>query len=175
MAGFFIVFCRQSLRFYTPLLYFCPLAWPTNYSEIYPPIPFRPVLRSYQAGGIFYLLSRFIPKDQFGDFQWTTAVGSTLITIGSLGLDMVLVKRIAAGNKPVRIAGIHFFHTLIVSIAVLAGLLLTLFLFPHLQLLHPLFLLIILQQALGNIANSFKFSLTGFQSFRQSGNYFHPV
>lgn len=115
---------------------------------------------------IFYLLSRFIPKEQFGDFQWTSALAATFITVGSLGLDLVLVKRIAAGQKPVRMAGVHFFHTLNVSCIVIAATLLISVLFPSFTALHPVFLLIILQQSLANVANSFKFSLTGFESFR---------
>lgn len=115
---------------------------------------------------IFYLLSRYLPKEQFGDFQWTSALAATIVTIGSLGLDMVLVKRIAAGQKPVRMAGIHFFHTLIVSCVVLTGALLVHMLAPQFSLLHPVFLLIVLQQIIATIANSFKFSLTGFESFK---------
>jgi O-antigen/teichoic acid export membrane protein len=115
---------------------------------------------------IFYLLSRFIPKEQFGDFQWTGAIAATAITVGSLGLDMVLVKRIAAGQKPVRMAGVHLFHTLIVSSVVLAGAIITQYFLPAFVQLHPVFLLIIVQQAVSNVANSFKFSLTGFESFK---------
>lgn len=115
---------------------------------------------------IFYLLSRFIPKEQFGDFQWTGAIAATIITIGSLGLDLVLVKRIAAGEKPVRMAGVHFFHTISVSTFVLAAAVIANLIFPKFSLLHPVFLLVMVQQALGNISNSFKFSLTGFESFK---------
>lgn len=115
---------------------------------------------------IFYLLSRYLPKEQFGDFQWSSALAATVVTIGSLGLDMVLVKRIAAGQKPVRMAGVHFFHTLIVSSVVLSGALLVHFLAPQFSLLHPVFLLIVIQQIIATIANSFKFSLTGFESFK---------
>jgi O-antigen/teichoic acid export membrane protein len=115
---------------------------------------------------IFYILSKYISKQEFGEFQWTLAVGSTLIAIGSLGLDLVLVKRIAAGQNPRMIASIHFFHTVLVGLILIGVLLFIQLCFPSILDYHPLFSLIIFQLIFTNIANSFKFSLTGLEAFK---------
>ncbi len=115
---------------------------------------------------IFYLMSRYIPKADFGEYSWATAVGSTIIAIGSLGLDFVLVKRIASGQDPRMLAGIHFLHTLLVGFLIVMGLLLIQNLWPDLLAFHPLLLLVIIQLILSNIANSIKFSLTGLEQFK---------
>lgn len=116
---------------------------------------------------IFYILSRFISKEEFGTYNWSSAIGSTILAIGSLGLDLVLVKRIASGENPVVIAGMHFFHTMLVSIVVLIGLFLLQFFWADLFHYNLLFLLIITQLAVANIANSFKFSLQGLEQFKK--------
>ena len=115
---------------------------------------------------IFYLMSRFISKQDFGAYNWATAVGSTIIAIGSLGLDLVLVKRIAAGQDARLMAAIHFFHTLIIGIVISIGLMFIQILWPHLFQFQILFFLIILQLLLSNVTNSFKFSLTGLEAFK---------
>lgn len=115
---------------------------------------------------IFYLMSRFISKQDFGAYNWATAVGSTIIAIGSLGLDLVLVKRIAAGQDARLMAAIHFFHTLIIGIAISASLMFIQIFGSHLFQFQTLFFLVILQLILSNITNSFKFSLTGLEAFK---------
>lgn len=116
---------------------------------------------------IFYVISRFISKDDFGAYNWSAAVGSTVIAIASFGLDLVLVKRIAAGKDVSIMAGIHFFHTLFtgfVLVLLLAGLQLA---WPAFLAYHPLFFFVFLQLTIANVANSFKFSLTGLEAFHQ--------
>ena len=115
---------------------------------------------------IFYLMSRFISKPDFGAYNWATAVGSTIIAIGSLGLDLVLVKRIAAGQDARLMAAIHFFHTLIIGIVISIGLAFIQILWTHLFQFQILFFLIIFQLLLSNVTNSFKFSLTGLEAFK---------
>lgn len=48
---------------------------------------------------IFYLISKYISKEDFGFYNWSMAVSSTIITVLSLGMDLVYVKRIASGFK----------------------------------------------------------------------------
>lgn len=115
---------------------------------------------------IFYILSKYIAKEEFGAYSWATAVGSTIIAIGSLGLDMVLVRRVAAGEEPKLIAGIHFFHTLLVGLLTMLGVFLFQKISPVFFDARPILLLVIVQLIFANIANSFKFSLTGFEAFR---------
>jgi O-antigen/teichoic acid export membrane protein len=116
---------------------------------------------------IFYLMSRYINKEEFGAYGWATAVGITIISIGSLGLDLVLVKRIAAGQDARLMASIHFFHTLLLTIVLLPILLIVQYNFPSFINYHPIFILVVIQLSLTNIANSFKFSLSGLAAFKQ--------
>lgn len=115
---------------------------------------------------IFYFMSRFIPKSDFGEYSWATAVGSTIVAIGSLGLDLVLVKRIAAGQDARLMAGLHFFHTLFVGFVTVVLLFVLQFFWPHFLAYHPLFLLVVIQLVLSSFANSIKFSLTGLEQFK---------
>ena len=36
---------------------------------------------------IFYITSKYLSKDEFGEFNWAIAIGSTIIATASLGLD----------------------------------------------------------------------------------------
>lgn len=117
---------------------------------------------------IFYVMSKYISKIDFGLYNWTMAVGSTLIAIGSLGLDLVLVKRIAAGENSIALAGIHFFHAALVSILLILGLPILLLFQDQGQYASAMLpALIIFQLSVNNITNSFKFSLQGLEQFAQ--------
>jgi O-antigen/teichoic acid export membrane protein len=114
---------------------------------------------------IFYFMSRYLPKNDFGEYNWSMAVGFTVIAVTSFGLDLVLVKRIASGVSVMEIGGIHFFHTITVSfILVLAGLGLTLL--PSFRGSHPLFFIVFLNVLVINITNSLKLCLNGLDSYR---------
>jgi O-antigen/teichoic acid export membrane protein len=116
---------------------------------------------------IFYLMSRFISKEDFGTFNWSTALGSTILAIGSLGLDLVLIKRISSGQDARLLAGIHFFHTVLLGFILLTSIGLIIYFAPQLIPFQPIFLLVIIQLTITAIANSFKFTLTGLEAFKQ--------
>ena len=115
---------------------------------------------------VFYFTSRFLPKDDFGELNWSMAVVATIISLFSLGLDVVLIKRVASGQNALKYSEVHFFHT--ISVAVVLGLLLLIlrFIFPWFENLHPLFFLVFINLGLLNIANSFKLSLTGLEAYK---------
>lgn len=116
---------------------------------------------------IFYLSSRYLSKDDFGEFNWSLAIGSTIIAIASLGLDLVFVKRIAAGANVIVMSGIHFFHTVIIGV----GLCIVLFLWNYFQPVfvteHPVFFYVFVHLAIANMANSFKLCLNGLEAYRK--------
>jgi O-antigen/teichoic acid export membrane protein len=116
---------------------------------------------------IFYFTSKYLAKDDFGDFNWCMAVGATVLAVASLGLDLIYVKKISVGeNKPV-ISGLHYFHTLIVGV-VLSSLAFAVHLFvPSFNHENPLFFLIFVNLDLANVANSFKLCLNGLESYRK--------
>lgn len=115
---------------------------------------------------IFYITSKYLSKNDFGEFNWSMAIGSTIVALASLGLDVVFVKRLASGQNALVVSGIHFFHTVMVG-AILCTLVLILkLLFPSFSALHPLFLLVFINLSLINIANSFRLCLMGLESYR---------
>jgi O-antigen/teichoic acid export membrane protein len=115
---------------------------------------------------IFYITSKYLTKDNFGEFNWSLAVGSTIIAVASLGLDLVFVKRVASGEDVLTIGGIHFFHTLAAGFVLsLAAFAVQLFV-PAFSISHPLFFFIFLNLTIANIANSFKLCLNGLESYR---------
>lgn len=116
---------------------------------------------------IFYLISKYISKEEFGFYNWSMALISTIITVFSLGMDLVYVKRVASGQKPETTISIHFFHTILTSVFLIAvaGICCT-FLFPNLQF-KDLFLLIVINQCLFTVGNSIKLCLNGYERFNK--------
>lgn len=115
---------------------------------------------------IFYITSKYLSKDDFGEFNWSMALGSTVIALASLGLDVVFVKRVALGENVVVISGIHFFHTVIVGIVLTALVAGINALFPAFQQAHYLFLMVFVYLSLINISNSFRLCLMGLETYR---------
>lgn len=115
---------------------------------------------------IFYFTSRYLAKDDFGEFNWSMAVGSTFIAMASLGLDVVYVKRIASGQDAVVMSSIHFFHTVAAGLVLTALVFGVQLVFPSFAFAHPLFLLVFINLSLINIANSFRLALMGLEVYK---------
>lgn len=63
---------------------------------------------------IFYITSKYLTKEMFGDLNWSLAAASMIISIAGCGIDLMVVKKIATGEN-VRIAGLLFVHVLFSS------------------------------------------------------------
>ncbi|MCC6369927.1 MAG: oligosaccharide flippase family protein [Bacteroidia bacterium] len=116
---------------------------------------------------IFYLTSKYLTKSEFGEFNWSLATGSTIIAFGTLGLDLVFVKRVASGQNVVLMAGIHFFHTVLTGVLLCLLVLSVNFIFPAFTQSHPLFFIVFANLAISNVANSFKLCLNGLELYRK--------
>jgi O-antigen/teichoic acid export membrane protein len=64
---------------------------------------------------IFYLLSRFLDKSNFGELNWSIATLSVVTTLLTLGTDILVVKRIASGQNARKVGGLHMSHTLLAA------------------------------------------------------------
>src|ERR1017187_4625623 len=62
---------------------------------------------------IFYVLSVYFSKNDFGEINWSLAVLLTSFSILSFGIDQVAVKKIAAGQSPQFILSIYITHVLL--------------------------------------------------------------
>lgn len=114
---------------------------------------------------IFYLTSRYLSKEIFGELSWSLAGSAIIIALLSFGLDLVVVKKIAAGNDKRETAGLHLLHVLITA-AITGSLLLLLHLFFPLK--GPLFVFlpgILISQLISSLASPFKQIANGTRSF----------
>ena len=60
----------------------------------------------------FWVISFYLPKDEFGIISWANAVSMFLTTILSCGMEQVIVRRIAASSRSDWAAAAYFFHTI---------------------------------------------------------------
>lgn len=114
---------------------------------------------------IFYLISKYISKEEFGFYNWSMAVVTTVITILSLGMDVIYVRRVSTDFKSILSSKIHFYHT-----TVLGGvLILLILLFRQFFNFSPseeiIFILALVCQVTFSIANSFRLFLNGRENF----------
>ncbi len=79
---------------------------------------------------IFYVLSVYFSKNEFGEINWSLAVLLTSFNILSFGIDQVVVKKIAAGQNSKLILSIYVTHVLLSGGLFYAILLVTYFFFP---------------------------------------------
>lgn len=116
---------------------------------------------------IFYFTSRFLSKDDFGNFNWYTALVSTIIAIASLGIDLVVVKRIAAASKAYISICMHFFHNLFMGLFLVLISYLLYLAMPNQKMMQVLFLLVFINLSVANIGNTFKICLNGFEAYKE--------
>lgn len=115
----------------------------------------------------FYLASRYLSKEDFGELNWSSALGATVIALGSLGLDLIFVKRIASGSNVLETTGIHFFHTLLSGVIICGVTCVLEQAYPKPFQQHPLLLFSLFYLAVNNIGNSFKLCLNGLESYKR--------
>jgi O-antigen/teichoic acid export membrane protein len=61
---------------------------------------------------IFYLLSKYFTKNNFGDINWSLAVLMMVFPILGCGIDQLTVKKIAAGNEVPAVIKLYLFHVI---------------------------------------------------------------
>lgn len=73
---------------------------------------------SVQVLGIafFVIISLVMPKEEFGIINWANAIAVTLTIVLGLGIEQVVLRRIAASSTSDWTAGAFFFHLLVTSI-----------------------------------------------------------
>ncbi len=116
---------------------------------------------------IFYCLSRGLDKKLFGEVNWVLAVLLTIFGFLTLGIDQVVVKKIAAGYNRQSIFSIYLFHV-IVSGGIFYFILLTgYFLLPSSQFHREFLLFIGLGKLLLYLSTPFKQLALGLEKFRE--------
>jgi O-antigen/teichoic acid export membrane protein len=90
--------------------------------------------------GLFYVLSEGLDKVRFGELNWTLAVFMTAFDILGAGLDQLTVRKIAAGDSPVRVLSLYRTHVWVSGVLFYAALLAGRLVFPGFFLRHSLLL-----------------------------------
>ena len=113
---------------------------------------------------IFYALSVFFYKNEFGEINWSLAVLLTVFSILSLGIDQITVKKIAEGLDPSKILSLYFIHVLITGGVFYLLLLLSWFFIPGFH--HNLLVFLGLGKLMIFFASPFKQLANGLEKFR---------
>jgi O-antigen/teichoic acid export membrane protein len=114
---------------------------------------------------IFYITSRWLAKEVFGQLNWSLAASSLFISVIAAGTELIVVRRIARGNDIRETAGLHFIHTLYSGVLLTGLLLLCYFFLPPVYISHLLLPGILLSQVLSFLSSPFKQIANGTRAF----------
>lgn len=114
---------------------------------------------------IFYLTSRYLDKETFGELNWSIATASVIVTLLTFGLDIIVVRRIAGGESVKRTGGLHVLHTLMGSVIFVGILFLARHFFPYFFLTHFLLTGISISLILTFLASPFRQIANGKEAF----------
>lgn len=115
---------------------------------------------------IFYTLSAFLDKNEFGNLNWALAVLLTSFSLLSFGMEQVVVKKIAAGENASHIFSLYSTHVFIAGFSFYAILITGYFVFPFFFNQHQLLLLLGIGKLMLFLATPFKQLATGLEKFR---------
>jgi len=124
------------------------------------------VINQIAGLGIFYLLSVGINKNSFGQINLVLAILMIVFNILSLGMDQLVVKKIASGSNTASILSLYIAHVLIAGLGFYGLLLAGYYLLPHSGILYGLLLLIGVGKLMIFFSTPFKQAATGLEHFR---------
>ncbi len=121
-----------------------------------------------QALGLFIFLvtSRFLPKEIYGEFNWSIAILTFITSILSLRLEQIVVRRIAAGEDASRMLSLFTVHILFTGTIFFLVLIGSGFLFPGFFQQHQLLLFLAISHILSFFASPFRQLANGKENFR---------
>jgi len=115
---------------------------------------------------VFYCLSRALPKEDFGELNWTLAIFLSGFAVASFGFDQMVVRMTAGGENKSELLSVHLFHVAISGFLFYGCILVTSLLFPKFFARHSLILLIGLGKLLIFFSMPFKSIAAGQEKFR---------
>ncbi|MGN6339370.1 MAG: oligosaccharide flippase family protein [Ginsengibacter sp.] len=127
---------------------------------------FQVIINQVCGLSIFYVLSVYFSKNDFGEINWSLAILLTVFSILSFGIDQLMVKKIAAKENPALILSVYQFHVIITGIGFYAFMLLAYFVFPPLFLKHELVLFFGIGKLMIFFASPFKQLANGLEKFK---------
>jgi O-antigen/teichoic acid export membrane protein len=124
------------------------------------------VLSQLAALVIFYITSRYLDKQLFGEMNWAIAVAVLIISVISLGIDMMVIRRIAQGHDQRQTVGLHLVHVIGSSSIIMMLIIVSFFFVPSAWQQHFIVPGIILSQLLSFCSFPFKQLANGSRHFR---------
>ncbi len=116
--------------------------------------------------GIFYVLSTYLNKNDFGEINWSLAVLLTIYGILACGIDQVSVKKVASGDDAKQILSVYLSHVVLWGLLVYGLLLGGELFFPSFFQKHYLLLLLAVAKLMFFFSTPFKQLATGLEKFR---------
>jgi O-antigen/teichoic acid export membrane protein len=114
---------------------------------------------------IFYIISKNLDKDSFGEISLALALTLAIFNILSFGIDQIIVRKLASGENPQNILPIYLCHVLITGFAFYLLLLLGQFLFASLNA-YDVILFIGAGKLMIYFSTPFKQSAIGLERFK---------
>ncbi len=105
---------------------------------------------------VFLLISYYLPKDLYGELNWSVAVLTFIFSVLALRLDQVIVKRSAAETDSRKSMTLFLLHTLLTGFGFYVLLLLLFFIFPEFFTKHNLLLFLGISQLFTYLSSPFK-------------------
>ncbi|HXB92636.1 MAG TPA: oligosaccharide flippase family protein, partial [Puia sp.] len=114
---------------------------------------------------IFLLLSRFMDKDLYGEFNWSLAVLTLFTTFLGLRLEQIVVRNVAAGQDPSAMLTLFIAHNLVAGSVFFVLLIGGHFLFPVFFGQHSILWILSISQLLTFFSLPFRQLATGRSAF----------
>jgi O-antigen/teichoic acid export membrane protein len=114
---------------------------------------------------IFYLVSRYLTKEAFGEINWTLSVLLMAFNILCFGLDQMVVRKIAADEDPSGTLSLFIFHVAFTGFLFYGALLIFYQVFPGFFHDHSLLLLLGIGKLMLFFSVPFKQLASGLQKF----------
>ncbi len=127
---------------------------------------FQILLNQFSGLAVFYILSRYLSKNVFGEINWSVAIFVISFSILSFGIDQIVIRRIAAGNNPSAILSLHLTHVFITGCLFFGIIVISSFFFKKFFLQHYLLLWVGISQVFLFLSTPFKQLAIGKELFR---------
>jgi O-antigen/teichoic acid export membrane protein len=125
------------------------------------------ILNQLLGLAIFYATSLYLSKEIFGELNWSLAISSLLISVIGLGTELIVIKKIAAGQKIKEVLDLQVVHVFFTGLFLLVLLTLTYLLLFQSSVKYLLVSGILLSQILSYFASPFRQLATGMRAFNK--------
>ncbi|MEO5564241.1 MAG: oligosaccharide flippase family protein [Chitinophagaceae bacterium] len=124
------------------------------------------IFNQVAGAAIFLIVSVFLSKEVYGEFNWSLAVLTFITSILSLRLEQVVIRRIAAGEDASMLLTLFTGHIVFTGLLFYIVLLAGNFIFPSFFKKHDLLLILAVSHLLSFFSSSFKQVANGKENFR---------